>query len=71
MISQFTSRSFNLYEIKGQIKVTLFKMQYILELLSDCSTILHRGAVSIKEYICRVNMALLVKLVQLRVNMTK
>ena len=49
---------------KGQIKVTLFKMQYMLELLSDCSTILHRGAVSIKEYICRVNMALLVKLVQ-------
>ena len=30
-----------------------------------------QGAVAIEEYICKVNMARMVKLVQLRVNITK
>ena len=38
---------------------------------SDCFIILHRGAVLLEEYICRVNMAYMVKLGQLRVNITK
>ena len=33
--------------------------------------ILHRGAVLLEEYICRVNMAYMGKLGQLRVNITK
>ena len=37
----------------------------------DCFIILHRGAVLLEEYICRVNMAYMVKLGQLRVNITK
>ena len=38
---------------------------------SDCFKIWHRGAVLLEEYICRVNMAYMVKLGQLRVNITK
>ena len=38
---------------------------------SDCFNILHRGAVLLEEYICRVNMAYMGKLGQLRVNITK
>ena len=34
-------------------------------------TFLHRGAVLLEEYICRVNMAYMGKLGQLRVNITK
>ena len=40
-------------------------------LFSDCFNILHRGAVLLEEYICRVNMAYMGKLGQLRVNITK
>ena len=39
--------------------------------ISDCFKIWHRGAVLLEEYICRVNMAYMVKLGQLRVNITK
>ena len=37
--------------------------------MSDCFKILHTGA--IEEYVCSVNMACMVKLVQLRVSMAK
>ena len=37
----------------------------------DCFKILRRGAVLLEEYICKVNMAYMVKLGQLRVNITK
>ena len=43
----------------------------IIDSFSDCFIILHRGAVLLEEYICRVNMAYMVKLGQLRVNITK
>ena len=32
-------------------------MRYLHDYLSDCFKILRRGAVSLEEYLCRVNMA--------------
>ena len=46
-------------------------MQYIHDKLSDCFKILRRGAVALEEYLCRVNMAYMLKLGQLRLNRTK
>ena len=48
-----------------------FEMQYLHEKLSDCSQILHRGAVTIEEYLYGVNMAHMIKSGQLRANITK
>ena len=45
-----------------------YVVRNICTLFSDCFNILHRGAVLLEEYICRVNMG---KLGQLRVNITK
>ena len=47
------------------------RLELYLISFSDCFYILHRGAVLLEEYICRVNMAYMGKLGQLRVNITK
>ena len=46
-------------------------MQYLHDKFFDCFKILHRGAVLLEEYICRVNMAYMVKLGKLRANKAK
>ena len=54
-----------------QIWLPMARWVILHDSFSDCFNILHRGAVLLEEYICRVNMAYMGKLGQLRVNITK
>ena len=53
-----------------QIWLPMARWVILHDSFSDCFNILHRGAVLLEEYICRVHMAYMGKLGQLRVNIT-
>ena len=73
LISLLVNFSCELGQIMTRYDLTLPMARWVIlhDSFSDCFNILHRGAVLLEEYICRVNMAYMGKLGQLRVNITK